>query len=148
MGKFGTKSESFLVGVHPRLAATAREVVGWFDHSITDGLRSNELQEQYFREGKSKARAGESKHNPQPDGYSHALDRLPYPISPEEWKEFQEKGVLSKLGLRCAMLAGAYIEAGRRNGLELRWGCDWDQDENLLGKGFSDAPHIEIVRFI
>lgn len=76
--RLGIRSEENLVGVHPdivrcvRLAITTTPV----DFGVHDGVRTLEEQREYFRTGASKTL--NSKHLRQPDGYSHAVDLVPY----------------------------------------------------------------------
>lgn len=54
--KFGERSEKRLVGVHPLLQQLMRRALeeSPYDFSITEGLRTVELQKIYFENGKSK----------------------------------------------------------------------------------------------
>ena len=151
MAKFGKQSTANKETCFLALQITAEDVVLDFDHSIRCGHRSEEDQQAAFDSGASKAKPGESKHNHNDEKgnpASLAVDAYPYPISGAEWAEFVRQGRDSKLFARFALIAGAYIAAGRSNGLLIRWGADWDGDGQELGDGFLDAPHLEVVGFV
>lgn len=137
---FSPKSLENLTGVHPRLVRTVHDVMDLqiMDFSVINGLRTREVQREYVRRGVSTTM--HSKHLMQPDGYSHAVDLYPYPINmglvnSGNWVELSRFGVL----------AGLMISCGKRNGVTVRWGLDWDRDGQTLDHSFSDAPHFEIV---
>jgi hypothetical protein len=82
-----------------------------------------------FRQGKSKLRAGQSKHNSDP---SRAVDVAPYPI---DWNNMH----------RFYLLAGFMFQAASQLDIKLRWGMDWDMDWIHTDQTFFDAPHFELV---
>jgi peptidoglycan L-alanyl-D-glutamate endopeptidase CwlK len=154
MPKFGLASTTQRDTLHPGLQAALDDVIIWLDFSVREGHRTDDRQTLLFLSGRSKARAGESKHNRKP---SWAVDVYPYPLTKAEFEEFIAHGknagpIFARFsGLAHAIMQAArkgYIcpETGRRKYVELRWGGDWDQDGMNLGKGFLDAPHVEIVR--
>ena len=81
-----------------------------------------------FRQGKSKLRAGESKHNFDP---SRAVDIAPYPIDWDDAKRFY-------------LLAGMMFQAATNLRVTLRWGGDWDGDWIHTDQTFFDLPHLEL----
>lgn len=101
------------------------------DISIITGHRGKEEQNQKFAEGKSKVRWPNGKHNSDP---STAVDFQPYPV-PERRE---------KLWASLAYIAGRAIEIGRRRGLVVRWGGDWDGDGDLTDQNFDDLYHLEL----
>ena len=91
-----------------------------FDMTITCGHRGKEEQENAFREGKSKARFGQSKHNSFP---SKAVDICPCPIN---WDTNDVRW--------HKMVALAY-DCARELGIKIRCGAFFS---------FKDYPHIEL----
>ena len=63
MPSFGKTSKKRLEECDPRLQQLFNEVVKEYDCSILQGHRSEEEQNRYFDEGKSKVRFPNSKHN-------------------------------------------------------------------------------------
>ena len=150
MAKFSNKSKEKLKGVHPDLVKVLELAITDTkqDFSITEGVRTKEQQAIYVRTGKSKTM--NSKHLIQSDGYGHAVDVVPNPVS---WE-------LDKFYL----IADAIEKAAEFYGVNIRWGGAWikfdnNQDDNERGlvedytktrrlqgkKAFIDAPHFEIV---
>ena len=77
---FGKKSLERLDQCDVRLQALCKKMLerSDFDMTVTCGHRGKEEQEKAFKEGKSKAHFGQSKHNSLP---SKAVDICPYPIN-------------------------------------------------------------------
>ena len=63
-----------------------------------------------------------SKHIKQKDGYAHAIDLCPYPISWEDTPAFQKLGKIIK-------------QAAKDVGVKIEWGGDWSKP---------DYPHVQI----
>ena len=126
--KFGKRSLANLETCHPDLQSLAWDVIEIIDHSIIQGKRGKEEQNQLFHAGKSKLQWPHSKHNTTP---SRAMDVVPYPI---DWHDIK----------RFALLMGAYKMAAHVRKIEIRLGGDWNGD-NLFNESFFDAPHIELV---
>ena len=77
---FGKKSLERLDQCDIRLQTLCKKMLECsdFDMTVTCGHRGKEEQEKAFKEGKSKAHFGQSKHNSLP---SKAVDICPYPIN-------------------------------------------------------------------
>jgi len=133
---FSQRSKDRLATCHPDLLVIFAEVVRTWDCTIIEGARTREQQAEYVRAGKSKTM--HSKHLPQADGLSHAVDVAPYPIDWDDSRGF-------------AYFAGyvkAVAERLREQGRiahDLRWGGDWDGDGNVREHSFFDGPHFELV---
>lgn len=123
MPRFGPTSRARLETCDHRLRLICEYVVGKIDaahdFSVICGHRSDEEQEARFREGKSKARAGQSKHNVYP---SLAVDLAPYPYPPDT--PDQDRVLREKL----SYIAGAVKHEAARQGIKLTWGGDWGWD--------------------
>jgi len=129
MPVFGTASRKKLDTCHQELQSVCDLVIETYDFTVLEGMRSNERQEELFRQGKSKLRAGQSKHNQTP---SLAVDVAPYPI---DWEN----------RARFYLLAGMMFQAATDLNIKLRWGGDWDGDWVHTDQTFHDLPHFELV---
>ena len=56
MPKFGSRSRSKLETCHEDLQKVFNEVIKHFDCSILEGTRPQEVQDEYYRTGKSKVK--------------------------------------------------------------------------------------------
>lgn len=121
MPSFSFKSLAKLDTCHPDLQQLFHEVIKTHDCTILCGHRGQQEQEEAFRNAKSKARWGESKHNYQP---SCAVDVMPYPIN---WADTP--------GIRA--LAEAVKLSAHNLNIKIRWGGDF--------AGFFDGPHYELI---
>ena len=129
MFKFSEKSERRLKSCHPDLQRIFREVIKHYDCTVLEGYRSNERQEELFHEGRSKARAGQSKHNEMP---SLAVDVAPYPVKWDEPERFYH-------------FAGFVLGIAKTMDINVRFGGDWDRDNDLYDQTFNDLPHFELI---
>lgn len=146
MNTFSQRSLNNLKKVHPDLVRLHEAVLPLFDHTVTDGVRSLEEQKKNVEKGVSKTL--DSKHLPQPDGYSHATDSQPYPL---DWAAVQ-KGLDA---LRAAdptlqvarfyYFQGVMLGTAAQLGLRLRQGIDWNRDTTVGDQSFIDLPHNELV---
>ena len=130
MAKFGRESERNLAGVHPALVAVCRAAIEAMDFTVLDGVRTPEEQAINVARGKSKTL--NSKHLPQPDGYSHAVDLAPWPVN---WRDTE----------MFVFLAGVMWACAFQQGVKLRWGGNWDMDNSTLDERFRDFGHFELV---
>ena len=128
MASFGASSRSKLETCHPDLIALCELVIEGYDFSVLEGKRSNERQDELFRQNKSKLRAGQSKHN---GDISLAVDIAPFPI---DWNNTQ----------RFYLLAGMMFQGAADLGIRIRWGGDWDRDWVHTDQSFHDLPHFEL----
>ena len=112
MPSFGAKSLAKLDTCDQKLIEVCSLVIENYDFTVLEGHRSNERQDELYRQGKSKLQAGESKHNASP---SLAVDIAPYPI---DWDNHS----------RFYLLAGFMFQAAAELDVKLRWGGDWDRD--------------------
>lgn len=140
MYKLSSKSLDNLNGVHPKLVCVVHDVIAMqkMDFSVSEGLRSLERQKELFTQGRSKTMA--SKHLKQDDDFGHAVDLYPYPINMVAVHSGKAQEII-----RFGVLAGLMFAAAQKNGVQLRWGGDWNGDGQTLDHTFFDAPHFEIV---
>jgi peptidoglycan L-alanyl-D-glutamate endopeptidase CwlK len=135
---YGRISRSRLETVDPLLQEVFQRALnlGLIDITILQGVRSRQLQDQYYREGKSKVRWPNSKHNVKtPEEKSKAVDAGPY-----------VEGKASYAHTHCCYLAGIVQAVARSMGVEIRWGGNWDMDgEPITDQDFQDLVHYELV---
>ena len=133
MYHFGRTSRSRLATVHPDLQRVLQRAMDWqlMDFTIVCGHRDERAQNEAYnaRPQKSKKKWPESKHNSLP---SIAVDVAPWPI---DWDD----------SLAFARLYGIIEAAGAVEGVELRWGGDWDRDTKSNDQSFMDIGHFELV---
>lgn len=134
MAKFGETSAKRLSSCHPDLQELFMEVVQEFDCTILCGHRTEAEQDKAVHDGHSKVEFPNSKHNGEP---SMAVDVAPWnPSAPQvRWND----------------TAGFYYFAGyvkrtaENLGVKIRWGGDWDRDNDTQDQSFMDLPHFELI---
>ena len=131
---WGDASRKRRAELDPRLQRIVDELLKYADVTIVCGYRGEEEQERLFREGKSKARWLQSKHNTYP---SLAVDIQPYPLPANE----------NDLRAGLGYLAGLAMAIADAQGVRLRWGGDWNMNGSVADNGFDDLYHLEIVEW-
>lgn len=116
------KSLSRLEGVHPHLVTIVKLAITLTDQDflVLEGLRTVERQKKLVARGASTTM--NSRHIKAANGYGHAVDLAPYPIS-WDWARFYP-------------IADAMKQAASQLGTSLEWGGDW--------KSFKDGPHFQL----
>jgi len=128
MPYFGKKSKERLNTCDNKLQKVFNEVIKHVDCSVLEGHREKDRQNKLFKEGKTKVKYPDGRHNRQP---SSAVDVTPYPV---DWKDRE----------RQTLFAGFVIGVASQMGINLRWGGDWDQDFQVVDNRFDDFPHFEL----
>jgi peptidoglycan L-alanyl-D-glutamate endopeptidase CwlK len=150
--RLSQRSLDRLEGVHPDLVAVVKRAIELttVDFGVTCGTRSIETQKELVAAGKSQTM--NSKHLPQDDGYSHAVDLVAYVGSDVAWE----------LNL-YDNIADAMAQAANEVGIPLKWGAAWsvgdisayvgtmedamneyiDLRRSQGRRPFIDAPHFE-----
>ena len=131
--QWSQRSRNRLETCDPRLRKLMNAVLRAFPHDITiiEGHRTNERQEELYAAGKSKLRAGQSKHNLIP---SAAVDVAPLVDGKIDWEDRE----------LWIGFAGFVRGAASQLGIPIRWGGDWDSDFDSAEHGFWDGPHFEL----
>ena len=151
--KLSKKSLSRLEGVHPDMVAVVEREIELtdVDFGVTQGTRTLEQQKEYVRTGKSQTM--NSKHLPQEDGFSHAVDVVAYIGKDIAWE----------LNL-YDNIADAFAQAARELGVSVKWGAAWNVTDITKWDGtmeeammhyvdtrrregrrpFIDGPHFEL----
>lgn len=134
MARFGSGSLAELETLHPDLQKVLVEAIKHVDFTIVEGHRGPDAQEAAFAKGLTKLHYPDGKHNKLP---SLAADIMPYPI---DWSD-QPKNIE-----RLAYVMGIIMGVARMMGVELRWGGDWNMNDDTRDEGaFRDRDHIELV---
>ncbi len=128
MPQFGKTSLEKLATCHPDLQKLFGEVIKHYDCTIIEGHRSDEDQLKAFNAGKSKIKSG-GNHNQTP---SLAVDVVPWPV---DWNDKN----------RFYHFAGRVQGIAQMLNIKIRWGGDWDSDNDLKDQNFYDLPHFELV---
>ena len=129
MPKFGTRSRNSLHSCDDRLKKVFNEVIKTVDCSVLEGHRDKDRQNKLYKEGKTKVRYPNGRHNKLP---SMACDVVPYPI---DWNDRE----------RFHLFAGFVIGIAKSMGINLRWGGDWNQNWFVDDNKFDDFPHFEVL---
>jgi peptidoglycan L-alanyl-D-glutamate endopeptidase CwlK len=141
VASYSKKSEFELNTCHPKLQQVFRAVLeDGLDHSVSDGHREKEEQDEAVRTGHSTTPFPLSKHNKLP---SLAVDAMPYPV---EWAALERGDDLAVI--KVGFFAGYVLGKAKSLGIKLRWGGDWDMDQDLRDQKFNDWPHFELVEEI
>ena len=130
MNKFSRNSQEQLLTCEHDLQEIFNHVLQIHDCKIIEGFRGEEKQNAMFDVKLSKVQYPDGKHNRKP---SEAIDVAPYPIDWNDTKRFYYfagivKGVAASLGIK------------------IRWGGDWDSDNDLDDQTFMDLVHFELVK--
>ena len=129
MASFSQISQDRLDSCDPRLRALFAEVVKNYDCTVIYGYRGEAEQNDAFRLGRSTKQFPNSKHNQSP---SLAVDVAPYPVDWNDLKRFYH-------------FAGFVKGVAKNMGIPIRWGGDWDADNDFKDQRFNDLPHFEIA---
>ena len=126
MAQFSSSSLARLEGVDHRLQDLCHRIVlEHHDCTVIYGLRTESEQAELVQKGLS--RTMNSKHLT-----GKAVDLAPYPI---DWKNTK----------RFYYFAGLVLAIAKEMGLKIRWGGDWDSDDDLDDQTFMDLVHFEIA---
>lgn len=129
--KFSRKSLANLEGVDPRLIDLCHRVLLIHDCSVISGKRTEAEQAKKVAEGTSQTM--KSKHLPsKKDGKAKAVDLAPYPIHWEDKRDFY-------------FFAGIVMAVAEMMGIKIRWGGDWNMNQDLSDQQFFDLGHFELV---
>lgn len=135
MPKFSDASQAKLNTCHPELVRLFNEVVKNYDCVVICGVRSDYDQKKAFAEGKSKLDGVTKKSMHQTDRehpYSRAIDIAPFPLDWNDTKRFY-------------YFAGFVKATALALKINIRWGGDWDSDNDFKDNTFNDLPHFELA---
>lgn len=164
MHKFGVGSLAREVGLHPNLVKVLSLAIQIceIDFTLIEGVRSDEQCFINFGKGRTTLecrKAGcpvkyanprvakvtwlnhplSSDHRKKTDGFGHAVDVYPYPVSlvlnakPKVYEPLFDK------------IADAMFKASKELNIPIRWGANWDRDNMPRERGETDNPHFELI---
>lgn len=102
------------------------------DITVIQGHRSEKEQNEAYKAGKSKLKYPKSKHNSDP---SRAVDIAPWVGGQIPWEN--EKYFY--------FMAGIVFTVSEDLGINIRWGGNWNSNENFDDQSFDDLVHFELV---
>lgn len=127
-----------------RLVKLCYQVLKLHDHKVNESYRDKAAQEKAFAEGRTKLHFPLGNHNQLP---SKAVDLFPFVGG--VFIGFPQKTDNRDIYLqKCAQWAyfgGIVLGCASGLGLPIRWGHDWNTDNNLFDQSFVDAPHFELA---
>jgi len=130
-GKKSLENYQVLPSTLQRIARKSLDI-GLMNFTIVCSFRGEEEQNALYKEGKSKVKWPDSKHNKWPP---KAMDLVPYVNGKLSWNKFH-----------CCVLAGIILAVAKIEGVNLRWGGNWDMDsEPITDQDFQDLVHFEEV---
>ncbi len=135
MPKFSQSSFSKLSTCHLDLQALFFEVIKYFDCTIIEGYRNKADQEKAFAAGNTQLHWPEGNHNRNP---SMAVDVAPYPI---DWTNSKRMYWFAGFVMGIAQ---KLKDEGRMTH-SIRFGGDWDRDDDIDDEKFKDLVHFDIV---
>ena len=124
----GKQSVRNLEGVHPDLVKVCRRAIeiSKLDFGVTEGVRTKELQQQYWQQGVTWTL--DSTHLLQHDGYGHAIDVYTR----------DKKGKISWKHKDFRFVIQAFITAAIEHGVQIEFGGLWRDKQ--------DSPHIQLAQ--
>lgn len=142
---FGPASKARLQGLHPDLVKVLERAIqiSDIDFTIIEGVRSAERQASLYAQGRTKPGpkvtwVRHSNHQVSADGFGHAVDMYPFPVSlvlsqkPKEYEPLFD------------IIAKAMFKASKELNIPIRWGANWDMDNMPRERGETDNPHFEL----
>ena len=144
MPRFGTRSTERLQSMHALLQSVLTEAIKHWDFTIIYGYRGEEIQNELEAQGLSQKRYPDSKHNrtsEEGEPESWAVDFAPwFPDKPHvRWNQDRDFVLLAGkiMGIAEPILS--------TRGFMLRYGGDWDSDQDTTDQTFMDLGHLELV---
>lgn len=134
MYKYSQKSLDKLKTCHDDLQKIFMEAIKYVNITIIEGIRTVDRQQELFNAGKSKTM--NSKHLGI-NGVSMAVDVALWPI------DWSDRDRFVYLGGFIQAIAFMLHEKGEIAHL-VRWGGDWDSDQDIKEHKFFDGPHCEL----
>ena len=133
--RFSAKSVAELKTCHYKLRMLFYNVIEFYDCSVLKGHRNRIDQDEAFRNGFSRKKWPNGKHN---KILSEAIDVAPYNphIGGIDWNDREA----------FYHFGGFVLGVASQMGVPIRWGGDWDDDNNLHDQTFMDLAHFELVK--
>ncbi len=133
MPKFSDESKQVLKDADPKLQDVFDKVIEYYDCKPLTSFRGEAEQNEAFASGMSQLKWPNSKHNTKP---SKAVDVVPYFMQKAHIRWEDKMAFYHFAGFVKGMAAAM--------GVKLRWGGDWNNDQNLHDQTLYDLPHFEL----
>lgn len=134
MAYFGKTSKKRLAECDCSLVDLFFAVIEHYNCTILTGHRDRKAQNKAVADGKSKLKYPKSKHNKKP---SRAVDVAPWFSKKPHVRWWDTKSFYHFGGL----VSGVAAELG----INIRWGGNWDMDDELYDQDFMDLIHFELL---
>jgi len=136
MPKFSQSSLDQLATCHPKLQELFNEVIKYIECRVLEGHRGQVAQDKAFAEGHSKLKWPNGNHNKTP---SVAVDVVPSSAGDLDkfkldWKDIK----------KFYYFAGLVLGVASQMKITIRYGGDWDVDNDLNDNKFADLVHFEL----
>ena len=133
MASFGKASQAKIDKLPARLQSVLYRAIKLYDFTVSQTVRTEEQHAQYLKDGTTTIPFNKSKHKPNELGLSEAFDIVPWPI---DWEDLARFHYLAGIIRMCAEIEG----------VELKWGGDWNRNGDFKDQNFDDLPHFELVK--
>jgi len=137
---FSTGSKAQLATCHPDLQLLFNEVIKYFDCIVIEGHRGEAAQNAAYNKGNSKLRYPHGKHNAIP---SMAADVAPFNQATKKINWSQTNDFYYFAGYVLAIAIQLYNTGRMKH--RVRYGGDWDMNNNIHDQTFMDLVHFELV---
>ena len=145
MPAFSKKSLERLHTCNIDLVTIFNEVIKVFDCTVSEGYRGEKAQNEAFDKGFSKVRYPNGNHNTNP---SNAVDVYPYPVNLHPDSQKEKELYIQRMCYFAGWVMGIAdnLYKQKRVSHRLKWGSDWDGDNELSDHSFRDYPHFELIK--
>ena len=134
MFKFSERSKKNLSEAHEHLQILFNEVIKYYDCAIICGHRGEEEQDEAYSSGRSDKLYPDSKHNRIP---SLAVDAVPW-FKDRPHIRWEDK-------VKFYHFSGFVLAIAATLGIKVRWGGNWDMDDELHDQRLYDLCHFELI---
>lgn len=138
--KFSVGSQQQLATVHPDLKLICSYGICFHDFKVLQGHRNEADQNKAFAEGKTKLKWPNGNHNKTP---SEAVDILPFVNG--KAVSWSDRNAFVHFAGRFVGWAEMLYTMGEIGHL-VRWGGDWDRDNDQRDNSFDDLVHFELIK--
>ena len=145
VNKWGIKSKKELDTLHVDLVIICNDVLKTINISVIEGWRGKDLQDFYYKAGKSKVNFPNGKHNKvdlkgEPESMAVHL-MVWFKFKPHiDWTAIKQMYFLA--GYVIATAEKLYKKSTINH--LIRWGGDWDKDFDVREKQWDDLTHFEL----
>ncbi len=140
MPSLSKSSDSKLRTCHHHIQDIFLGLILDYDFTVIEGHRDPSRQIYLFNQGRSKVRRG--KHNSSP---SLAIDAAPHITGRGiPWPKYGTKNYTKDLA-HFYYFAGWVMDRAKQRKINMRWGGDWDRDNDLADQTFNDLVHFELI---